>query len=77
MAEEDQRAVAAGLASAFARDTLLDQPAAEIGVDQAAIGLVNGRDKRCIADPFPVGELRKPAVFVDAGSRLTIDKSNE
>jgi len=44
--------------------------AAEIGVDQAAIGLVDGRDKRCVANPFPGRELRKPAVFVDAGSWL-------
>jgi len=51
LAEEDQRAVATGLASAFARDTLLDQAATGVSVDQAATGLIDGRDKRCIADP--------------------------
>jgi len=53
MAEEDQRAVAARFASTFARDALLDQATAEVGVDQTAIGLIDGGDKRRIADPVP------------------------
>jgi hypothetical protein len=69
--EENQRAIAARLASTFARDTLLDQPSAEIGVDLATIGLVDALDKRCIADPFPACKLREPAVLIDPGLRFT------
>lgn len=70
VAKEDQRSVTAGLASAFTRDALLDQSAAEIGIDQSAIGLIDGGNKRRFADPFPARELREPAVLVDAGSRV-------
>ena len=59
MAEEDQRAIAAGLASAFACNALLDQTTAEVGVNQTAIGLIYGRDKRRVADPF------RPANFAN------------
>lgn len=68
MTEEDQRTITTGLASTLSRSALLDQAAAEIGVDQSTIGLIDGRDKRRIADPFPACELREPPVFVDASS---------
>lgn len=57
--EEDQRAIAARLSSALAGNTLLDEAATELGVDQAAIGLINRRDQRRIADPF------RPANFAN------------
>jgi hypothetical protein len=57
VAEEDQRAITARLASALARDALLDEAAAKIGIDQAAIGPIDGRNKRRIADPFPAANL--------------------
>lgn len=70
MTEENQCAVASGLASAFACDALFDQAAAEIGVDQATIGLIDGCDKRRVADPFPGRKFGEPAVLVNAGLLL-------
>ena len=45
----DQRAIAARLTFTFARDALPDQTS---GVDQGAIGLIDGGNKRRVADPF-------------------------
>lgn len=71
VAEEDQCAVSAGLASTLTRNALLYQAAAKIGVNQAAIGLIDGGNKRCVIDPFTDRELGEPAVLVEAGSLLT------
>ena len=73
VAEENQCAIATRLASAFSRDALLDQGAAEIGVDQTVIGLVDGRDKRRVTYTFAARKLREPAILVDVGSLLTGD----
>jgi len=64
-AERQQHPVAAGPSLPGTCDPLLDDAAAEIGVDQAAFGA-----KRCVAQaavgyPLPAGETGQPFGFVD------------
>jgi hypothetical protein len=75
VAEENQRAVATGLASAFAFacDALLDQAAAEIGVGQGTISVIDGRNKRRVTYIFTARKLGEPAILVDTASLLTDD----
>ena len=50
MTTEDQRAVTARFYFSLARDTLLDEAAAKIGVDKALFCLIDGRNKCRVAD---------------------------
>src|SRR5690606_24512708 len=69
-AEDQDRAIATRLASALARDALLDKAAAEVCIDQAGFGPMHGISKRGIADLFFCRELGEPAVGVDADARV-------
>ena len=67
--EDQDRAITARLASALARNALLDETAAKIGIDQAGLGPMHGISKRGIADLFPCCGLGESAVGVDADAR--------
>jgi hypothetical protein len=69
-AEENQRAIAAGLAAPAARDALLHQASAKIGIDQAAIGMFDYCHERSVADSFPARMFGKLTVLVDTYLRL-------
>jgi hypothetical protein len=69
-AEDQDRAIPSRFSSALARDTLLDEATAKIGIDQAGFGPMNGISKRGIADLFLCRELGEPAVGVDAGASV-------
>src|SRR5258708_24490123 len=47
---EDDRAEAAGCSLPFASNPLLDDPAAEIGIDQACLGVLDRLAQRRVAD---------------------------
>jgi hypothetical protein len=51
-AVRDQRAKSAALSLSWTSDPLLDQPAAEVGIDQTAFGRQQGFDERPIGDAF-------------------------
>jgi len=61
----NERSVAAAAPLSRARHPLLDDAAAEICVDEAALGPLNSFDKGRVGNPLPPGELCKQPRLVD------------
>jgi hypothetical protein len=61
----DQRAVAAGAALPAARDPLLDDAAAQVGVDRATTGALDRLPEAMIGNPVATRIPRHPFGFED------------
>jgi hypothetical protein len=72
----NQGAKATGAALAWSRNALLDQPAAEVGIDQTTRGPLDSLAKTKIANTFAPGEARKPFGCQDPHSSNSLNYSS-